>query len=473
MATRTRTRIAALTAAAGLLLAQPAFAQQQKQPPPASGPVPPKVDVNRPVITDTAAPPATPDYALKGGCIGSLSNGQFALPNKPWGQQQLRIEEAHAFATGKGQMVAVIDTGVREHRYFEGRVVKGPDYVNKNQNSLEDCDGHGTEVAGIIAANSPDLGRIGFTGVAPDAKILAIRQSSELYKGTPAPTPQDPRPQEQSAGDLRTLAQAVRHAADNDEVTVINMSVDNCREAKFAISEPEKDLQRALRYAVDNDKVVVASAGNVGKNCTDAKNGPDPNQPTHIVTPPWFADDVISVAAVNRNGNLAPFSVQGPWVSVAAPGTEIISLDPGGELANLTIQGDQRVQIQGTSFAAPYVAGLAALIRERFPNLTARQVMNRIKMTAQHPAAPGGRDNLVGYGMINPIAALTAMVPPEFGIPADKAETMPASMPPIRPKNWTPITVALIGAGGGVVLLLLTLFVMHAVRRNKDDPAES
>lgn len=470
MVTRTRTRIAALTAVTGLLLAQPAFAQQPKQPPPGSGPEPPKVDMSRPVVTDTQAPPATPEYTLKGQCIGSLADDRVVLPNKPWGQQQLRIEEAHAFATGKGQMVAVIDTGVRDHKYFEGRVVKGPDYVSRKSDSLEDCDGHGTEVAGIIAADSPDLTKVGFTGVAPDAKILAIRQSSEVYKGTPAPTPQEPRPGEQTAGDLKTLAQAVRHAADNKEVTVINMSVDNCRSAQFAISEPEKDLQRALRYAVDNNKVVVASAGNQGKICTDPKNGPDPRQPTHIVTPPWFADDVISVAAVNRKGNLAPFSVQGPWVSVAAPGTEIISLDPGGELANLTIQGDQKVEIQGTSFAAPYVAGLAALVRERFPNLTARQVMNRIKMTAQHPAAPGGRDNLVGYGMINPIAALTAMVPPEFGIPADKAENMPASMPPIRPKDWTAMTVALIGAGGGVVLLLLTLFIMHAIRRNKGEP---
>ncbi|MET0132058.1 MAG: type VII secretion-associated serine protease mycosin, partial [Kibdelosporangium sp.] len=367
MGPRTR-KLAAVVTAAGLVMAQPAAAQQT----PASGPIPPKVDERRAVVNDTQAPPANITYSIKNACVGTLNDGGVVLPNKPWGQQQLRIEEAHAFATGKNQVVAVIDTGVRNHQYFNGRVIKGPDYVAKPADALQDCDGHGTEVAGIIAARSPDSRQVGFTGVAPDARILAIRQSSENYKGTPAPTADNPNPQETTAGDLNTLAQAVRHAADREEVTVINMSVDNCRLATFAISEPEKDLQRALRYAVQNDKVVVASAGNQSQVCTEPLNGPDSKQPKFIITPPWFADDVLSVAAVDRKGNLAGFSMQGPWVSVAAPGTDIISLDPAGTLANRTVQGGKNVAIQGTSFAAPYVAGLAALVRERFPNLNAR-----------------------------------------------------------------------------------------------------
>jgi membrane-anchored mycosin MYCP len=147
--TRTRTKLAAVMAVAGLLLSQPALAQQQpKAPQPASGAVPPKVDLNRAPPTDTQKPPSTVDYAKKGQCISSLNDGNVVLPNKPWGQQQLRIEEAQTFATGKGQVVAVIDTGVRKHPYFEGRVVAGPDYVNKTPDATEDCDGHGTEVAG-------------------------------------------------------------------------------------------------------------------------------------------------------------------------------------------------------------------------------------------------------------------------------------------------------------------------------------
>jgi membrane-anchored mycosin MYCP len=474
--TTTLTRLAAVTAAAGLMMAQPAPAQPS-QPGPGSGPVPPPVDMSIPLVPDTQKPPPDITYEPKTECVASLREGTVVLPNKPWGQQRLQIEEAHKFATGKNQMVAVIDTGVRPHPFFNNRVVKGADYVAAKNDALEDCDGHGTEVAGIIAARSPNTSEIGFTGVAPDARILAIRQSSDVYRGKRPPTADNPNPQESPAGDLNTLAQAIRHAADNPQVTVINMSVDNCRASTFSISRPEQELQRALRYAVDKDKVVVASAGNQGDVCTKPRNGVDSNKPEFIITPPWFADDVLSVAAVNQQGNLATFSMQGPWVSVAGPGTDIISLDPSGSgLANQTVQPNgQRTPIQGTSFAAPYVAGLAALVRERYPDLNAREVMDRIKRTAQHPAAPGGRDNLVGYGMINPVAALTAMIPAEYGIPADKAERLPATMPPVKAKDWTAMTVALIGAGGGILVLLTTLFVMHAIRRTNDrgQPEES
>lgn len=464
MAARTTTKLAAITAVACLITAQPALADK-----PGTGPVPPPIDLGRDLVADTQAPPTNITYALKTACVTSLNNGQVVLANKPWGQQQLQIEQAHQFATGKNQVVAVIDTGVRQHEYLQDRLIKGPDYVNKQANAEEDCDGHGTEVAGIIAART-DPTQIGFTGVAPDAQILAIRQSSERYTGTRTDVP---NAQEQTAGDLNTLAQALRHAADDPRVTVINMSVDNCRLASDGTNAAELDLQRMLRYAVDKDKVVVASAGNKGQtSCQDPTNGRDPNKPTYIITPPWFSDDVLSVAAIDRKGNLADFSMQGPWVSVAGPGTEIISLDPSGKLANLTYDQGREIQLQGTSFAAPYVAGLAALVRERYPNLNARQVMNRIKVTAQHPSAPGGHDSMVGYGMVNPIAALTAFIPAESNIGPDKPQALPPNMPPIAQRDWSAMNVALIGTGSGIAILLLTLFVMHAIRRSKKSAPE-
>ena len=222
--------------------------------------------------------------------------------------------------------------------------------------------------------------------------------------------------------------------------------------------------------------VVVASAGNLNESARcNQQNGPDANRPNTLVIPPWFSEYVISVAAMTHTGDPAEFSMQGPWVTVAAPGTEIISLDPGNSrgLANLTVTKDNKQsRIQGTSFAAPYVSGMAALIRERFPTLNAKQVMNRITVTAAHPAATGGRDNLVGYGMINPIGALTAMIPSEQDNKPDDAISITMQLPPPAARDWTPMRVALIGSAGGLGLLLLTLFGVHTVRRNRRDPDE-
>lgn len=428
---------------------------------------PPPLPPGSPVPEDSGKPDLP--YAQKVQCVRSL-NETVDLINKPWGQNQLRFDDLHKFATGEGQAVAVIDTGVNRHDFLGGRLTGGGDYVS-DKNGLEDCDGHGTEVAGIIAAN-PNDPNIGFTGIAPDARIVSIRQSSANYSGKDE---SDPNATERTAGNLLTLAQAIVRAANTAGVGTINMSVDNCRLAG-PITLPEVAVQSALRYAVEErNVVVVASAGNLNENGCNQQNGPDSNRPTTIVTPPWFSDYVISVAAMDKTGDPATFSVQGPWVSVAAPGTEIISLDPGNPhgLANLLLTKDNKQStIQGTSFAAPYVAGLSALIRQRYPTLNAKQVMNRIKVTASHPAATGGRDNLVGHGMINPVGALTAMIPSELGIPADKAGNITFEPTPPIERNWTPVRVALIGSVGGVALLLLTLFVVHTIRvgrRNRRD----
>ena len=462
-------RIPALLVAAGLALAvpaQPALAQQQ--PAGTAGAVPP------PLPPGTAVPGGVdPDlpYALKTACIRGHKDN-IDIKNKPWGQTRLQFDGLHKFATGKNIKVAVIDTGVSRHPYLGDRLQGVGDYVKKEHKGLEDCDGHGTQVAGIIAASPPAGSDIGFKGIAPGATILSIRQSSANYTGT-RPTTDGSRGEEVTAGNLTTLAQAVVLAA-NSGAKVVNMSVNRCRPAaSYVIDQGELALQAAVRYAVEQkDVVLVTSAGNTGEdNCPDSQNGFDPNNPTHIVTPPWFSDHVLSVAAMDRNGDPAPFSVQGPWVGVSAPGTDIISLDPSGDgLANLHIKADgSKSTIQGTSFAAPYVAGLAALVRERFPHLNARQVVERIKLTSSHPAAPGGHDNLVGHGMINPIGALTAMIPAEQGVPPEESLDVQMRMPPAVPKDWTPMQVALIGAGGGLLLLLITLFVVHTVRRNRPE----
>lgn len=496
-----------------------------------------------PPVDGSMFPPAStaPDqnYEKHIGCVTRAElDDNVVLPNKPWGQQYLQIEEAQKLARaatgyagkhsdGTPVKVAVIDTGVTQHPFFQGRVESGADYV-KNVTppgpGLEDCDGHGTEVAGIIAANSTDP-EVGFTGVAPDATIVSIRQSSQNYK--PAEEPAAPTEPEKSnepakpgddaeqsgddsqpaegdqpnalrgpdqliapgtapsqdgpgrqqgeaeaAGTVDTLAQAVAYAAKVDGVEVINISINNCRPANGLITDSEKRLQAAVNDAVRRDVVVVSAAGNTGETCKQ-NDQLDPDLPQSIVTPPWFSENVLSVAAIDQTGSVADFSVHGPWVSVAAPGTDIISLDPAAgsdKLANRTVEGSgDPMPIKGTSFAAPYVSGVVALVRAKFPDLSAREVMNRIKSTAQHPAAPGGRDNFVGHGVINPVAALTATVPEEEGITPAKPVQLPSDLPPSHEGDQTPMIVAFAGAGGGLVALIITLFVVHTVRRNRTD----
>ncbi len=239
------------------------------------------------------------------------------------------------------------------------------------------------------------------------------------------------------------------------------------------------------------DKVVIAAAGNIPNGNTADKSStggaasqssdpcsavpqndnPDPNRVKRVEIPPVYASDVLSVASVNpTTGDPSPFSVWGPWVSVAAPGEQIISVDPAPGatmLTSQTVQNNQVTTLQGTSFAAPYVAGLAALIRSKYPNLTARQVMDRIEATAQHPSGPGGRNDQVGYGIINPVAALTALVPGQNGVPAARTTAIRAQVPDSGENDALPLRVALIGVGGAVLALLIIYFVVRTNRHGR------
>ncbi len=297
-----------------------------------------------------------------------------------------------ALTRGAGQRVAVIDTGIAPHRRLSG-VVAGGDYVSSGD-GRQDCDGHGTVVAGIIAATADPTDRSGFSGIAPEATVIAIRQSSTKFG------PLDD-PQERGFGDVGTLAMAVRTAADMG-ASVINISSVACAESTL----DDRALGAALSYAVDvKDAVVVVAAGNVGGDgqCPSQNTA---TQPTVIASPAWYDDYVLAVASVTSHGTPSEFSLRGPWVDVAASGEHIVSLDPDGDGiidAMPTPSGPQ--PMSGTSYAVPVVSGVVALVRSRFPRLSARQVMARIETTAHHPA--DGWNAAVGEGLVDPVAALT------------------------------------------------------------------
>lgn len=458
-------------ATAGLLLLTGALPQASAQPssstPAAARPnsVPPDLPPNSGPPEDKGAPDV-PYKRTSKGCVESDTKNEL-IEHMPWGQVHLNLEQAHRFAKGKGVRIAIIDTGVdpRNPR-FGNRVIPGGEYVDNSggKNGTDDCDGHGTEVAGVAAAAKTEGD---FIGAAPEAEILAIRQTSDRYEFEGNATTE----KRSSAGKVSTLAMAIVRAA-NQNAKVINISLTNCGTPK-GFSSDDKNLQAAIRWAVDvKDAVIVTAAGNLsdqGTGCPKQNDNLDPNNVNSISSPAWFANDVLSVGSISRSGAVSSFSVWGPWVSIAAPGEEIISVDPKGTgLTNANVTAQGTTDIKGTSFASPYVAGITALVRERFPNLKARQVMDRLKATALHPGNVSGKDNKVGYGMINPVAALTAVLPAEasgFKTPEPKEINTAVTPPPGL--DWPPVIVALSGIGLGGALLMLTLFVRNSLNRKR------
>jgi membrane-anchored mycosin MYCP len=394
-------------------------------------------------------PSPLPGAQQRVACVSPLGGGDGGPPAAPWAQERLRITDAWRWGRGAGQTVAVIDTGVAPHPRLAGRLRDGGDFVGPGGSGTTDCDGHGTLVAGIVAAApDPSSGPSGFAGVAPEAGILTIRQSSATVAAGGRAAP--------GAGDVVTLARAVLHAVDLG-ATVVNISEAACLPVDVAprVLAP---LRAAIRAAVDRNVVVVAAAGNAGSGSC-VQTDPSGTEPGQVVAPAWFGDDVLSVGYVGQDGRPSPRTVRGPWVSVAAPGTDVVSLSPTGpglvdrvQAAGAGTGDPAGSPIEGSSFAAPAVAGLAALVRARFPGLSARQVTARIVATAQ---TDGPRDDAVGSGIVDPVAALSAPLTPGAGAPAAGPEGGGPGRVDLAGSGDAHSgarAVALIGTAGAVVL---------------------
>ncbi|MCX2731492.1 type VII secretion-associated serine protease mycosin [Saccharopolyspora sp. NFXS83] len=336
---------------------------------------------------------------------------------EPWAQQILAPDQAWDLTRGAGVTVAVVDTGVDAEvpqLSAPGAVLPGASVIEGDSGPAnDDCFGHGTFVAGIIAAD-PVPGT-NFAGVAPDATILPVRVATGL---------------EEETGDTFSpdaLAEGIRRAVDLG-ADVVNVSA--------STSFPNEQLASVIRYAAERDVVVVASAAN------GAQEG-DP------VTYPASYPGVIAVGAVDVAGAHASFSQTGPFLSVVAPGVDVISLGPNGP---------GHWQGSGTSYAAPFVAGTAALIRSYYPHLTAPQIKQRLEITANHPPTQLP-DPALGWGTVNVTAAVASVVNGEGSDGSIVVPRSPAAAYVEPPDEIGPMlaTVFTIMAAVGIALAVLTV----------------
>ncbi|MCR8573600.1 type VII secretion-associated serine protease mycosin [Streptomyces sp. Je 1-4] len=370
------------------------------------------------------------------------------IKERPWALQRIVFDQLWQDtkgrdAHGRPVRVAVIDTGVDNTNPQLAEAVDtkhGWDFLHntkdgKNETAGDpkapkdgtyDPVGHGTKVAGIIAAR-PRAGT-GFVGLAPEATIIPLRQNDEKGSGTAA-----------------TLAQAIRKAIAAD-ADVINISQDTTKPLTTT-----SDLAAAVKEARRENIVVVASAGNDG---LDGR--------LKDTYPAAYAG-VLAVASSDRNNERTPFSQSGDFIGVAAPGVDMVSTVP---------KGGQCVD-NGTSFSAPYVAGVAALLKAKHPDWKEHQIVAQIEQTAERTV--NGRDSFVGWGVVDPVRALTEDAHPidrpsvdnslAKATPPDPAAWPDGETPQERMERYATYGV---GAGGVAVAVIAGAAVVWRDARKRD-----
>jgi subtilisin family serine protease len=308
---------------------------------------------DRPVETVAAAMSSAPGvgfavpnglYRLQGSAGTPSHDLQYALP-------KMRVPAAQAMGRGRGMTIAVIDSGVDAHHPS----LKNAQLtvVDATKRGIDGPDMHGTAIAGIISASG------GMIGIAPEAKIVAVRAFASEKLGSPPET------------DATTLAIAVDTAFSRG-ARIFNMSFAGRREPL---------LIEAIDAAYAQGAVFVAAAGN---------DGPD--------APPAYPaahDKVIAITATDEEDEIYDYANRGGYVLAAAPGVNI--------LAPVTGQGFD--YLSGTSFAAAHVTGVIALMMERNPHLAAQDV-RRILVDSAHDLGEAGQDSEFGAGLTDAYGSL-------------------------------------------------------------------
>ncbi len=296
-----------------------------------------------------------------------------------WVLDAVSAPSAWAVSRGQGSTVAVIDSGVNpDVSDLAGSVITGPNLSGVNTPPSNPNWGvHGTWMASLIAGHGHDGGGSGIVGVAPESKVLSIRVVTDRHDPGYATYEHESDSRVQGAL-ARAITYAISHHAD-----VISMSL--------GYDEPSTVVRSALQSALDHGVVVVASSGNSGDSAGVGATGQAP------YSFPADYPGVLGVAAVSRSGAPAGFSSDNLSVQVAAPGVNVPAQGRDG----------QYWLVSGTSPACALTAGVAALIKARYPRLAPALVVQAITSTTQNRPA-GGYDNKVGFGTVDAAAALTA-----------------------------------------------------------------
>ncbi|MGH2427351.1 MAG: S8 family serine peptidase [Candidatus Limnocylindria bacterium] len=352
---------------------------------PAKDPTPTVVSTEgRPVdqvIAELSADPAVayaePDYVVHLANEGAVTDVAVndPLTRDQYSLDRMRVRDAWAIERGGSGIVAVLDTGVQfNHPDLTGRLVAGHDFVNNDSNASDD-NGHGTWVAGIIAAKPND--GYGIAGISWSDKVMPVKIMNE-----------------DGRGETSDLTSGIVWAANNG-ADVINMSVGGFPSTTY--------VQDAINYAWDKGVVLIGAAGNNGRE--------------QRFFPASYAN-VISVSATQRDDEFTHWSSFGPDVDVSAPGGSVRTTN----CTTCIPSYGSHTYISGTSFAAPNVAGVVALIQARYPTWSNQQVVNRLFSTVDD-LGYAGWDNRYGRGRVNAHRAVGGSSPGPASSPGDALES--------------------------------------------------
>jgi len=322
---------------------------------------------------------AEPNYRVH--ATQSPNDVQY-VAGQQWGITQIKAEQAWDVTTGATNIViAVLDTGTAtDHPDLADKIVPGYDFINNDNNPYDDVF-HGTQTAGVAAASSNN--GEGVVGVSWGARIMPVK-----VLGT-------------RGGSDETVARGVRWAVDNG-AKIINASLGSPSDGRV--------LREAVQYAHDRGVLFVAAAGNT------------PDGKSHY---PAAYETVLSVGATGRSDTVTGFSSWGPFVDVSAPGVGILSTSWND--GQLTYEYSN-----GTSYSAPFVAGLAALVWSVNPSFTADQVKQIVEDSSDDQGTPGF-DEFYGRGRVNAMRAVQM---------AQQGPPVPRTATPVGQPTLTPVPVA-------------------------------